>query len=165
MEAALPGGRDPRSHPSLLRGDRCAAYRAALLAEVGLLGLPQEDVSVPDRHPDDLEQDGGEPEEAKGAKQVDPPRGQREPQDRRDRREDAQEERGGRKQPLPREPDDGRNREGPHGPGAPEICEREDPAYTVLHQNATFTAKRKDIRWKASPSFAMEFRTVNFATN
>ena len=36
---------------------------------------------------------------------------------------------------------------------------------TVLHQNATFTAKRKDIRWKASPSFAMEFRTVNFATN
>ncbi len=39
-----------------------------------------------------------------------------------------------------------------------EICEREDPAYTVLHQNATFTAKRKDIRWKASPSFAMEFR-------
>src|SRR4029453_12331269 len=46
-----------------------------------------------------------------------------------------------------------------------EICEREDPAYTVLHQNATFTAKREDIRWKASPSFAMEFRTVNFATN
>jgi peptide/nickel transport system substrate-binding protein len=46
-----------------------------------------------------------------------------------------------------------------------EICEREDPAYTVLHQNATFTAKRKDIHWKASPSFAMEFRATNFATN
>ena len=46
-----------------------------------------------------------------------------------------------------------------------EICEREDPAYTVLHQNATFTAKRKDIGWKASPSFAMEFRSVNFASN
>jgi peptide/nickel transport system substrate-binding protein len=46
-----------------------------------------------------------------------------------------------------------------------EICEREDPAYTVLHQNATFTAKRRDIRWKASPSFAMEFRSTNFATN
>jgi len=46
-----------------------------------------------------------------------------------------------------------------------EICEREDPAYTVLHQNATFTAKRKDIRWKASPSFAMEFRSSNFASN
>jgi peptide/nickel transport system substrate-binding protein len=46
-----------------------------------------------------------------------------------------------------------------------EICEREDPAYTVLHQNATFTAKRKDIKWKASPSFAMEFRSTNFASN
>ena len=46
-----------------------------------------------------------------------------------------------------------------------EICEREDPAYTVLHQNATFTAKRKDIRWQASPSFAMEFRGNNFASN
>ena len=45
-----------------------------------------------------------------------------------------------------------------------EICEREDPAYTVLHQNATFTAKRKDIKWKASPSFAMDFRADNFAT-
>lgn len=44
-----------------------------------------------------------------------------------------------------------------------EICEREDPAYTVLHQNATFTAKRKDIKWKASPSFAMEFRANNFS--
>lgn len=46
-----------------------------------------------------------------------------------------------------------------------EICEREDPAYTVLHQNATFTAKRRDIKWKASPSFAMEFRSSNFASN
>ncbi|TAJ40406.1 MAG: ABC transporter substrate-binding protein [Reyranella sp.] len=44
------------------------------------------------------------------------------------------------------------------------ICEREDPAYTVLHQNATFTAKRRDIKWKASPSFAMEFRNTNFST-
>lgn len=44
-----------------------------------------------------------------------------------------------------------------------EICEREDPAYTVLHQNATFTAKRRDIKWKASPSFAMEFRSTNFS--
>ena len=43
-----------------------------------------------------------------------------------------------------------------------EICEREDPAYTVLHQNATFTAKRKAIKWKASPSFAMDFRAGNF---
>ncbi len=43
-----------------------------------------------------------------------------------------------------------------------EIAEREDPAYTVLHQNATFTAKRRDIRWRASPAFAMEFRAVNW---
>ena len=43
-----------------------------------------------------------------------------------------------------------------------EICEREDPAYTVLHQNATFTAKRRDIRWKASPAFAMDFRSQNW---
>ncbi len=43
-----------------------------------------------------------------------------------------------------------------------EIAEREDPAYTVLHQNATFTAKRKDIRWKAAPAFAMDFRAGNW---
>jgi peptide/nickel transport system substrate-binding protein len=43
-----------------------------------------------------------------------------------------------------------------------EICEREDPAYTVLHQNATFTGKRKDIAWKAAPAFAMDFRATNF---
>jgi peptide/nickel transport system substrate-binding protein len=44
-----------------------------------------------------------------------------------------------------------------------EICEREDPAYTVLHQNATFTGKRKDILWKTAPAFAMDFRAGNFA--
>ncbi|BBK34005.1 peptide/nickel transport system substrate-binding protein [Stella humosa] len=43
-----------------------------------------------------------------------------------------------------------------------EICEREDPAYTVLHQTAVFTAKRKDIAWKPAPSFAMDFRARNF---
>ena len=43
-----------------------------------------------------------------------------------------------------------------------EICEREDPAYTVLHQNATFTAKRKDIEWQAAPAFQMDFRAENF---
>ena len=43
-----------------------------------------------------------------------------------------------------------------------EICEREDPAYTVLHQNATFTGKRKDIQWKSAPAFAMDFRGHNF---
>jgi peptide/nickel transport system substrate-binding protein len=43
-----------------------------------------------------------------------------------------------------------------------EICEREDPAYTVLHQNATFTAKRRDVKWKAAPAFAMDFRAINW---
>ncbi|MDP3407361.1 ABC transporter substrate-binding protein [Bosea sp. (in: a-proteobacteria)] len=43
-----------------------------------------------------------------------------------------------------------------------EICEREDPAYTVLHQNATFTAKSKALQWKASPAFAMDFRPGNY---
>jgi peptide/nickel transport system substrate-binding protein len=43
-----------------------------------------------------------------------------------------------------------------------EIAEREDPAFTVLHQNATFTAKRRDTRWKASPAFAMDFRPGNW---
>lgn len=43
-----------------------------------------------------------------------------------------------------------------------EICEREDPEYTVLHQTANFTAKRKDIEWKTGASFAMEFRAGNF---
>ena len=46
-----------------------------------------------------------------------------------------------------------------------EICEREDPAYTVLHQNATFTGKAKSIQWKAAPDFGMDFRSVNFAIN
>jgi peptide/nickel transport system substrate-binding protein len=43
-----------------------------------------------------------------------------------------------------------------------EIAEREDPAFMVLHQNATFTAKRRDTVWKASPAFAMDFRPGNF---
>ncbi len=43
-----------------------------------------------------------------------------------------------------------------------EICEREDPAYTVLHQNATFTAKPKALKWQASPAFAMDFRPGNY---
>lgn len=43
-----------------------------------------------------------------------------------------------------------------------EICEREDPAYTVLHQTATFTAKRRDLHWEPAPSFAMDMRARNF---
>jgi len=44
-----------------------------------------------------------------------------------------------------------------------EIVERDDPAVTVLHQMANFTAKRKDIQWKPSKSFVMDFRAGNFA--
>lgn len=43
-----------------------------------------------------------------------------------------------------------------------EIAEREDPAYTVLHQNAIFYGKRKDIDWKWSPLQSMDFRSENF---
>lgn len=42
-----------------------------------------------------------------------------------------------------------------------EIAEREDPAYTVLHRNVVFYGKRKDIEWKWSPTFAMDFRADN----
>lgn len=42
------------------------------------------------------------------------------------------------------------------------IAEREDPAYTVIHQNATFTGKRKEVQWKPAPSFVMDLRAQNF---
>ncbi len=38
-----------------------------------------------------------------------------------------------------------------------QICERDDPAYIVLHQNAVFTGMRKDLPWRAPPSFFMDF--------
>lgn len=43
-----------------------------------------------------------------------------------------------------------------------QILEREDPAYGVINQNATFTAKSKASKWKVSPSFAMDFRPGNW---
>jgi peptide/nickel transport system substrate-binding protein len=42
-----------------------------------------------------------------------------------------------------------------------EIAEREDPAYIVLHQTATFTAKRRDIAWRAARGWPMDFRGPN----
>jgi peptide/nickel transport system substrate-binding protein len=42
-----------------------------------------------------------------------------------------------------------------------EIAEREDPAYTVLHRTAAYYGKRKDIAWKWSPTFTMDFRASN----
>ena len=44
-----------------------------------------------------------------------------------------------------------------------EIAEREDPAYTVLHRNVVFYGKRKDIQWKWSPTFTMDFRAANLS--
>jgi peptide/nickel transport system substrate-binding protein len=41
------------------------------------------------------------------------------------------------------------------------LTEREDPAYTVLFQNANFTGKRSDLPWRASKSFAMDFTARN----
>ncbi len=43
-----------------------------------------------------------------------------------------------------------------------EIIEREDPGYVVLHRNANFTAKRRDIAWRAAQSFVMDFRASNW---
>jgi len=42
-----------------------------------------------------------------------------------------------------------------------EIVEREDPGYVTLHQAASFTAKRRDIAWRASKGWAMDFRANN----
>lgn len=43
-----------------------------------------------------------------------------------------------------------------------EIAEREDPVYTVLHQNAVFTGMKSELNWKAAPAFAMDFRATNW---
>ena len=42
------------------------------------------------------------------------------------------------------------------------LVEREDPGYTVLHQNANFTGKRRDISWKPGESFVMDFSRENW---
>lgn len=42
-----------------------------------------------------------------------------------------------------------------------EIIEREDPAYTVLHQLSLFYGKRKNLRWTPSRMLNMDFRTRN----
>ncbi|MFT8242550.1 ABC transporter substrate-binding protein [Roseomonas sp. BN140053] len=42
-----------------------------------------------------------------------------------------------------------------------EIVEREDPGTFVLHQAASFTAKRRDIAWRAAKGWPMDFRPGN----
>ena len=44
-----------------------------------------------------------------------------------------------------------------------EIVEREDPGYTVLHQNATFTGTKRAFGWKAARSFVMDFGPGNWS--
>jgi peptide/nickel transport system substrate-binding protein len=44
-----------------------------------------------------------------------------------------------------------------------EIIEREDPAYTVLHQLSLFYGKRKGLRWTPSHMLSMDFRARNLA--
>jgi peptide/nickel transport system substrate-binding protein len=44
-----------------------------------------------------------------------------------------------------------------------EICEREDPAYQVINQNAVFTGMKSSLKWKAAPAFAMDFRSGNWS--
>lgn len=46
-----------------------------------------------------------------------------------------------------------------------QIAEREDPAYTVLHQNVIFYGKRADLDWEWSPLQSMDFRSGNVAFN
>jgi peptide/nickel transport system substrate-binding protein len=43
------------------------------------------------------------------------------------------------------------------------IIEREDPGYMVLHTAATFIGKRRDIRWRASQGWPLDFRGTNLA--
>jgi peptide/nickel transport system substrate-binding protein len=42
------------------------------------------------------------------------------------------------------------------------LLEREDPCYNVLHQNATFVGKRRDLKWRPARSFVMDFRAANW---
>jgi hypothetical protein len=53
-------------------------------------------------------------------------------------------------------------RAAPRLPPHLEIAEREDPAYTVLHQTVNFTAKRRELPWKPGQSFGMDFRASNW---
>jgi peptide/nickel transport system substrate-binding protein len=41
------------------------------------------------------------------------------------------------------------------------IVEREDPGYITLHHAAAFTAKRRNVEWRASSGWAMMFGPGN----
>ena len=44
-----------------------------------------------------------------------------------------------------------------------QICERDDPAYLVLHQNANFTGIRKSLNWPGTASFYVDLSPRAFA--
>jgi peptide/nickel transport system substrate-binding protein len=44
-----------------------------------------------------------------------------------------------------------------------QICEREDPAYIVLHQNANFTGIRKSLPWPGTASFYVDLSARGMA--
>jgi peptide/nickel transport system substrate-binding protein len=43
------------------------------------------------------------------------------------------------------------------------ILEREDPCYNVIHQTASFIAKRRDYKWRPAASFVVDFRDSNWS--
>jgi len=43
------------------------------------------------------------------------------------------------------------------------ILEREDPCYNVIHQTASFIAKRSDYKWRPAASFVVDFRDSNWS--
>ncbi len=44
-----------------------------------------------------------------------------------------------------------------------QICERDDPAYLVLHQNANFTGIRKSLNWLGTASFYVDLSARGMA--
>jgi peptide/nickel transport system substrate-binding protein len=42
------------------------------------------------------------------------------------------------------------------------LTEREAPAYNGIHQNATFTAKRRNYKRRPAQSFVVDFRASNW---
>lgn len=43
-----------------------------------------------------------------------------------------------------------------------QVAERDDPAYTVLHQTALLYGKRRDVQWQWSALQSIDFRSANF---
>ncbi len=120
VEALLPGSGDARSHPHLIRGEGSPADRPALLAEMDLLRLTEEQVQVSDGHPGGVQEHGRKPEPSEGGEQGGPARGQGQAQDGGHRGQRAEEERRRREKPLDADADRRRDGIGTHLPGCVE---------------------------------------------